>query len=108
IRIKRHILHSTVPPVWHASQILIPLIRHLRLRRPYAGQQYHATLSTAVHDAMRKAPWKPDFLLSMYVDIWLTKRSLWRDKRILPPIPWGGVRFMPFEPRYAGREGYFQ
>lgn len=101
VRLKRHLLHLFVPPVWHSLRIL---------RRPaiHAGERYPVNLAIAADTAIREAPWKPDFMLSMYADIWMTTPTCWRPAVIDMPLQWGGIRFMPFTKEVAGKEGYFR
>lgn len=107
VRLKRHFLHLFVPPVWYALEAL-RLVVH-RLRRPtiHGGERCPSNLVTAANLALNQARWKPDYILSMYADIWLTNPRFWR-KSISIPLPWGGIRFVPFPADSAAREGCFR
>ncbi|MBI5136921.1 MAG: glycosyltransferase [Nitrospirae bacterium] len=83
------------------------VVRGLRAG-PDGSGRYHGNLIRAVDSAMKHSPWKPDFMLSMYADVWMTNPSYWRTAADNVPIPWGGIRFIPSRKENAGREGYFR
>lgn len=101
VRVKRLLLQVFVPPVWHILQLVRPLSAHTGIRHPI-------NLVVAANAALDCLPWKPDFLLSMYVDLWMTSPAAWRQSAVRMPLPWGGIRFVPFDERHAGSEGYFR
>jgi glycosyltransferase involved in cell wall biosynthesis len=111
LRFKRRILRAAVPPLWHTVQILrIPLrmIRKLRSSTTHTGTLHPAMVANAIRKALINTPWVPDFLLLMYHDLLMTKPRFWKGNSATIPIPWGGVRFDPFDAKHAGKEGYFQ
>lgn len=111
MRCKRRILQIAIPPVWHVIQILLTPLRFLKkLRSPttHTGILHPAAVANAVRKALTSTPWAPDFLLLMYHDLLLTKPRFWKDGTATIPIPWGGVRFIPFGSKDAGKEGYFR
>jgi hypothetical protein len=107
VQIKRQILHVIVPPVWYTLQVLRAFFYRFYHPILHVGERCPSNLSIAANVALRQAPWKPDFILSMYSDIWLTHPYYWR-KDLNIPLPWGGIRFMPFKRDIAGSEGYFR
>lgn len=107
IRLKRRVLHVVVPPAWYLLQYSRRLLCKLRCPAYHTGSQYPANLAAAADAALSGLRWKPDFLFSMYIDLWMTNPACWRPSRVRMPLPWGGIRFMPLDDRYAGTEGYF-
>lgn len=111
LRCKRRILQIAVPPLWYAVQVLLMplrLLRKLRSSTTHTGILHPASVANAVRKALTSTPWAPDFLLLMYHDQLMTKPRFWKDGTATIPIPWGGVRFMPFGAEDAGKEGYFR
>jgi glycosyltransferase involved in cell wall biosynthesis len=106
VQLKRQILQLFVPPVWHTLRALRSLVRRF-LTNIHAGERGPANLTAAANLAFRQTRWKPDFMFSMYADIWMTNPRYWR-REIDIPVPWGGIRFIPFPKKAAGREGYFR
>ena len=100
VKLKRHLLHLFVPPIWRSLNIA---------RRPsfHGGTRHPKNMAIAAATALREAPWKPDFMLSMYADIWMTKPTHWRRSQRTMPLQWGGIRFAPFPHEGIGKEGYF-
>lgn len=107
IKLKRRVLHVVVPPTWHLLQYSRRLLCRLHCPSQHTGSQYPANLVAAADAALRGLRWRPDFLLSMYIDLWMTNPNYWRRSRVIMPFPWGGIRFMPLDEQYAGTEGYF-
>ena len=111
VRCKRRILRVAIPPAWYAAQILSMPMRMLRkLRSPsdHTGTLHPAAVANAIRKGLSKSPWRPDFLLLMYHDLLMTKPNFWKGGTATIPIPWGGVRFIPFAAENAGKEGYFR
>lgn len=111
LRFKRRILQIVVPPLWYAAQILLMpfhLLRKLRSSTTHTGTLHPASVANAVRKALTSTPWVPDFLLLMYHDLLMTNPRFWKGGTATIPIPWGGVRFMPFGTEDAGKEGYFR
>ena len=48
-----------------------------------------------VEYGIKKAKWKPDFLLNMYMDMYMTGLNSWNRFSSKCSLPWGGIRFVP-------------
>lgn len=105
--LKRSLLHVFAPPMWYLQKGISKLVRSFFPAMHYTGERYPGNLSAAANAAQSMLQWKPDVLLSMYADVWITKPSLWRPPHVRMSIPWGGVRFAPLTGNQAGTEGYF-
>lgn len=111
LRWKRRILQVVVLPLWCVAQVpLAPwrLIRHWTGSSLHGGFLHPVTVTNAINRTISMCPWRPDFLLLMYQDLLMTKPGLWKGEAASFPIPWGGVRFMPFSVENSGKEGYFR
>lgn len=106
--VKRRLLHLFVPPVWWVQQRARGVLHAVVPPTPRTGTRDPVNLVAAANFALKNLPWRPDILLSMYADLWLTAPSLWRRSATRMPMPWAGVRFMPLEGEQVGREGYFR
>lgn len=108
IRIKRRLLHLGVPPIWYSIEFIRKGLRILRRASRCSGIRHPANLAAAAQASLTNLPWRPDFFLSMYADLWMTNPAYWRPASVHVPLPWGGIRFMPLDNRHAATEGYFR
>lgn len=71
---------------------------------PEAGFLDPEGFAVRVSGAIRRAPYKPDLVFNMYMDMYRSCSTSWARFAAIGKWPWAGIRFVPSVPP---REGYY-
>jgi hypothetical protein len=76
---------------------------------PEAGYLLPTEFAQRVRSVAHEAPWRPDFVFNMYMDLYRTDRASWQPFDAIQKIGWAGIRFVPSALEGAsGKEAYYE
>ena len=97
VQTKKKIYQMLVPSLFSFSKYLRTLYRKIHPKSENLEETGLDPMEFAirVEYGIKKAKWKPDFLLNMYMDIYKTDLSYWSRFASKCDLQWGGIRFVP-------------
>jgi len=97
IQTKKKIYQMLVPSLFSISKYLRNCYRKIHPKSEDIEETGLDPMEFAirVEYGIKKAKWKPDFLLNMYMDMYMTRIDSWNRFFSKCALPWGGIRFVP-------------
>ena len=97
MRIKKKFYQIVVPSLFLTSKYLHACYRKIYPRSKDIEETGLDPMefSIRVEYGIKKAKWKPDFLLNLYMDMFKTSIDSWNRFSAKCSLPWGGIRFVP-------------
>lgn len=75
---------------------------------PEAGYLIPMEFAQRVRSVSKEAPWHPDFVFNMYMDLYRTDTASWQRFEAIQKISWAGIRFVPTDINgTAPKEAYY-
>lgn len=112
IQIKKRVFQIIVPPLYKLSYAFHSLFSEKSQKQREdledpSEMNYLEPVDMAnrINAAIRKAPWRPDCLFNMYMDMYKTGIEHWRQFASVCRLPWSGIRFVPSDT--PPPEGYY-
>lgn len=109
---RKRLFQLAVPFPYRATYFIYARSRRL-FRRPECPDAVHdpeagfldpAEFAMRVSGAIRSAPYKPDLVFNMYMDMYRSCPSSWNRFAVVGKWPWAGIRFVP---SVLPKEGYY-
>lgn len=106
VRAKRRAFQLLVPPLFALSQAVHSYCRRMLGKGELSGEvQDHSEagyldpveMGLRINTALKTASWRPDCMFNMYLDMYKTSAESWQRFGAICRLPWGGIRFVPFE-----------
>ena len=112
-RVKKRCLQVIIPSLYHLGRCL-----HAALCRNRAAPGPHkrakefeeinlldpAEIGFRIARAVKAAPWRPDVLFNMYMDLYKIGAQPWNEFAAACRLPWAGIRFVPSD---TAQESYY-